>query len=50
VEMNAIRKACMQLKDFDGEPYEPKITFITVQKVNSLDTLGMSAYCNSVIY
>ncbi|CAL8129679.1 unnamed protein product [Orchesella dallaii] len=31
-ELRAIRKVCESLKDYDGEPYRPKITFVTVQK------------------
>ena len=33
-EMLAIRKACSSLTDYDGGVYQPKITFITVQKVS----------------
>lgn len=35
-ELNAIRRACAQLQDYDGEPYRPKVTFVTVQKVFKL--------------
>ncbi|XP_021965582.1 protein argonaute-2 [Folsomia candida] len=31
-EMLAMRKACDQLRDYDEGPYQPKITFVTVQK------------------
>jgi len=31
-EMLAMRRACEQLMDYDGGKYEPKITFVTVQK------------------
>ncbi|XP_021951101.2 protein argonaute-2 [Folsomia candida] len=31
-EMLAMRKACNSLTDYDGSPYQPKITFVTVQK------------------
>ncbi|ODM88159.1 Protein argonaute-2 [Orchesella cincta] len=32
IELRAIRNVCETLKDHDGEPYRPKITFVTVQK------------------